>query len=97
MSTITYCKGLPIYNNQYNPLGISEFESFLNSYAPIFRLACIETVNMLLSECKSEFDGVADSAWNTLLQQKYKINKLITVEKLNKTIPKEIQTITLKQ
>lgn len=75
MSTITYCKGLPIYNNQYNPLGISEFESFLNSYAPIFRLACIETVNMLLSECKSEFDGVADSAWNTLLQQKFKINK----------------------
>jgi IS605 OrfB family transposase len=70
MTTLTYCKGLPTDSLKVNALGCSELEMFLEAYAPIFRDAAIETVNLLLS-------GVAfdKSKWNTYLQDVFGINK----------------------
>ncbi|MBG1259669.1 hypothetical protein [Nostoc commune] len=70
MSILTYCKGLPTPESEMNSLGQTELEMFLESYAPIFRSAAIETVNHLLSG--NEFNK---SQWNTHLQKTYGINK----------------------
>ena len=70
MATITYCKGLPTPVDELNELGFTDFEMFLEAYAPIFRAASIETVDHLLSG--KEF---SKSDWNTHLQQTYGINK----------------------
>jgi IS605 OrfB family transposase len=70
MATITYCKGLPTPVSELNELGFTDFEMFLEAYAPIFRAASIETVSHLLSD--PEFKK---SNWNTYLQQTYGINK----------------------
>ncbi len=70
MATLTYCKGLPTPAHELNELGNTDFEMFLEAYAPIFRTASIETVNHLLSN--TEFNK---SDWNTHLQQTYGINK----------------------
>lgn len=70
MAIITYCKGLPTAEQELNELGFTDFEMFLEAYAPIFRAASIETVNHLLSG--TEFKK---SDWNTHLQQAYGINK----------------------
>ncbi|MEG3940903.1 hypothetical protein QT995_22430 [Microcoleus sp. S36b_A3] len=48
MATLTYCKGLPTPADELNELGFTDFEMFLEAYAPIFRAASIETVNHLL-------------------------------------------------
>jgi hypothetical protein len=61
---LTYCKGLPTPANELNELGFTDFEMFLEAYAPIFRTASIETVNHLL--LNTEFKK---SDWNTHLQQ----------------------------
>ena len=70
MATLTYCKGLPTPAHELNELGFTDFEMFLEAYAPIFRAASIETVDHLLSG--TEFKK---SDWNTHLQQTYGINK----------------------
>ncbi|TAG86107.1 MAG: hypothetical protein EAZ18_26250, partial [Oscillatoriales cyanobacterium] len=70
MATLTYCKGLPTPVHELNELGFTNFEMFLEAYAPIFRAASIETVDHLLSG--TEFKK---SDWNTHLQQTYGINK----------------------
>ncbi len=70
MATLTYCKGLPTPVSELNELGFTTFEMFLEAYAPIFRVASIETVDHLLSG--AEFKK---SHWNTHLQQTYGINK----------------------
>ncbi|MEG3837358.1 IS200/IS605 family accessory protein TnpB-related protein [Microcoleus sp. Z1_A1] len=70
MATITYCKGLPTPADELNEIGFTDFEMFLEAYAPIFRAASIETVNHLL--LNAEFKK---SEWNTHLQQTYGINK----------------------
>ena len=70
MATLTYCKGLPTPVSELNELGKTDFEMFLEAYAPIFRTASIETINHLLSN--TEFKK---SDWNTHLQQTYGINK----------------------
>ena len=70
MSILTYIKGLPTPIAELNPLGFSEMEMFLSAFAPIFRLAAIETVNHLLMPAR--FDK---SKWNTHLQNEYQINK----------------------
>ncbi|MHC5774401.1 hypothetical protein [Nostoc sp.] len=70
MSILTYCKGLPTLESEMNALGFTELEMFLESYAPIFRSAAIETVNYYLSS-----DEFNKSEWNTHLQKSYGINK----------------------
>ncbi len=70
MTTITYCKGLPTPVDELNELGKTDFEMFLEAYAPIFRTASIETVNYLLLGTKFK-----KSDWNTHLQRTYGINK----------------------
>jgi hypothetical protein len=70
MATLTYCKGLPTPVSELNELGKTDFEMFLEAYAPIFRTASIETIDRLLSN--TEFKK---SDWNTHLQQTYGINK----------------------
>lgn len=70
MATLTYCKGLPTPVDELNELGFTDFEMFLEAYAPIFRAANIETINHLLST--AEFKK---SDWNTHLQHTYGINK----------------------
>jgi IS605 OrfB family transposase len=70
MATLTYCKGLPTPVHELNELGFTDFEMFLEAYAPIFRAASIETVEHLLLD--TEFKK---SEWNTHLQQTYGINK----------------------
>ncbi len=45
MATLTYCKGLPTPVHELNELGFTDFEMFLEAYAPIFRAASIETVD----------------------------------------------------
>jgi IS605 OrfB family transposase len=70
MSTLTYCKGLPTPESEMNALGQTKLEMFLESYAPIFRSAAIETVNHLLYG--NDFNK---SQWNTHLQKTYGINK----------------------
>jgi IS605 OrfB family transposase len=70
VSTLTYIKGLPTPIAELNPLGLSEMEMFLSAFAPIFRLAAIETVNHLLM-----LAGFDKSKWNTYLQNRYQINK----------------------
>lgn len=70
MATLTYCKGLPTPTNELNELGFTDFEMFLEAYAPIFRAASIETVNHLLLNTKFK-----KSDWNTHLQRTYGINK----------------------
>lgn len=70
MATITYCKGLPTPAQELNKLGLTDFEMFLDAYAPIFRAANIETVNHWLSGVEFK-----KSQCNTHLQQTYPINK----------------------
>jgi len=70
MPTLTYVKGLPTKACELNSLGFTEIEMFLEAFAPLFRLAAIETVNYLLS--REEFNK---SSWNTHLQNAYQINK----------------------
>ncbi|MCY7335968.1 MAG: hypothetical protein LH613_07100 [Chamaesiphon sp.] len=70
MSSLTYIKGLPTPLAELNPLGFSQMEMFLSAFAPIFRLAAIETANHLLCDLGSD-----KSKWNTHLQNKYQINK----------------------
>ncbi|WP_445176214.1 hypothetical protein [Microcoleus sp.] len=61
---------MPTPAHELNELGFTDFEMFLESYAPIFRAASIETVNHLLSG-----PPFKKSDWNTHLQQTYGINK----------------------
>ncbi|MGB3265563.1 MAG: hypothetical protein WBA89_16590 [Microcoleus sp.] len=61
---------LPTPVHELNELGFTDFEMFLEAYAPIFGAASIETVEHLLSSL--EFNK---SDWNTHLQQTYGINK----------------------
>ncbi|AUB36111.1 Transposase [Nostoc flagelliforme CCNUN1] len=70
MPSLTYVKGLPTPLDELNALGFTNFEMFLEAFAPIFRDAAIETVNHLLSE--AEFNK---STWNTHLQKTYQISK----------------------
>ncbi len=70
MPSLTYVKGLPTPAGELNALGFTEFEMFLEVFAPIFRDAAIETVNHLLSG--AQFNK---SAWNTHLQNTYQLNK----------------------
>ncbi|WP_206670109.1 hypothetical protein, partial [Staphylococcus aureus] len=61
---------LPTHLSELNALGFTDFEMFLEAFAPIFRDAAIETVNHLLSG--TEFNK---STWNTHLQKTYQISK----------------------
>ena len=70
MPSLTYVKGLPTPQSELNALGFSQMEMFLTAFAPIFRLAAIETVHQLLT-C-TEFNK---SKWNSHLQATYSINK----------------------
>ncbi|WP_293128142.1 hypothetical protein [Microcoleus sp. bin38.metabat.b11b12b14.051] len=70
MPSLTYVKGLPTPESELNALGFSQMEMFLTAFAPIFRLAAIETVNQLLT-C-TDFKK---SKWNTHLQTTYSLNK----------------------
>jgi hypothetical protein len=70
MPSLTYVKGLPTPVDELNALGFTDFEMFLEAFAPIFRCAAIETVNHLLSG--AEFNK---STWNTHLQKTYQISK----------------------
>jgi IS605 OrfB family transposase len=70
MPSLTYVKGLPTPENELNALGFTDFEMFLEAFAPIFRDAAIETVNYLLSG--AEFNKLT---WNTHLQKIYQISK----------------------
>jgi IS605 OrfB family transposase len=70
MTTLTYVKGLPTPEAEMNILGFTDMEMFLEAFAPIFRLAAIDTVNMLLSGA-----DFSKSQWNTYLQRAYNINK----------------------
>ena len=70
MPSLTYIKGLPTPANELNALGFTDFEMFLEAFAPIFRDAVIETVNHLKNG--TEFNK---SIWNTHLQKTYQISK----------------------
>ncbi|MCP2731913.1 hypothetical protein [Limnofasciculus baicalensis] len=70
MTTLTYGKALPTPIDELNAIGKTHLEIFLSAYAPIFRSAVCETVNLLLS--KTEFNK---SKWNTHLQTTYRIIK----------------------
>ena len=70
MPSLTYIKGLPTPANELNALGFTDFEMFLEAFAPIFRDAAIETVNHLKNG--TEFNK---SMWNTHLQKTYQISK----------------------
>lgn len=70
MPSVTYIKGLPTPANELNALGFTDFEMFLEAFAPIFRDAAIETVNHLKNG--TEFNK---SMWNTHLQKTYQISK----------------------
>ncbi len=70
MSTITYVKGLPTPIEELNAVGETTFSMFLYDYSQVFYQASCETVNHLLSTMQFN-----KSAWNTHLQQKFKINK----------------------
>ncbi|WP_293131686.1 hypothetical protein [Microcoleus sp. bin38.metabat.b11b12b14.051] len=70
MPSLTYVKGLPTPESELNALGFSQMEMFLTAFAPIFRLAAIETVDQLLT-C-TEFNK---SKWNSHIQVTYSINK----------------------
>lgn len=70
MSTLTYVKGLPTPTEEMTPLGFTEFELFLNSFAPIYKSAVCETVEKLLSA-----GSFNKSQFNSHLQVKYGINK----------------------
>ncbi|MFH7026853.1 MAG: hypothetical protein ACHBN1_15935 [Heteroscytonema crispum UTEX LB 1556] len=70
MPSLTYIKGLPTPANELNEIGFTDFEMFLEAFAPIFRDAAIETVNYLLSS-----DSFNKSNWNSYLQKTYQISK----------------------
>jgi IS605 OrfB family transposase len=70
MPSLTYIKGLPTPANELNALGLTDFEMFLEAFAPIFRDAAIETVNHLKNGTKFN-----KSMWNTHLQKTYQISK----------------------
>jgi hypothetical protein len=70
MGTLTYVKGLPTPAEEFNSLGITEFEMFLTAYSSVFHQAACETTNHLLSGI--EFNK---SKWNTHLQITYGISK----------------------
>ena len=70
MSTVSYVKGLPTPLDELNALGQTTFSMFLYDYSKVFYRASCETVNHLLS-----WDSFNQSAWNTYLQQTFKINK----------------------
>jgi IS605 OrfB family transposase len=70
MPSLTYIKGLPTPANELNALGFTDFEMFLEAFAPIFRDAAIETVNHLKNGTKFN-----KSMWNTHLQKTYQISK----------------------
>lgn len=70
MPSLTYVKGLPTPIGELNALGFTEFEMFLEAFAPIFRDASVETVNHLISGAKFN-----KSTWNTHLQKSYQISK----------------------
>jgi IS605 OrfB family transposase len=70
MPSLTYIKGLPTPGNELNALGFTDFEMFLEAFAPIFRDAAIETVNHLKNGTKFN-----KSMWNTHLQKTYQISK----------------------
>ena len=70
MPSLTYVKGLPTPESELNALGFSQMEMFLTAFAPIFRLAAIETVHQLLTCTKFN-----KSKWNSHLQVTYSINK----------------------
>lgn len=70
MPSLTYIKGLPTPESELNALGFSQMEMFLTAFAPIFRLAAIETVAQLLTCAKFN-----KSKWNSHLQAIYLINK----------------------
>lgn len=72
MSTITYVKGLPTKESQMNHLGFTDFEMFLNAFAPIFKNAVCETVDKILASKNFEKEK---SKFNTQLQQKYGLSK----------------------
>jgi IS605 OrfB family transposase len=70
MPSLTYIKGLPTPANELNALGFTDFEMFLEAFAPIFRDTAIETVNHLKNGTKFN-----KSMWNTHLQKTYQISK----------------------
>ena len=70
MSTITYVKGLPTPIEELNAVGQTTLAMFLYDYSQVFYQASCKTVNHLLST--TQFNK---SAWNTHLQQTFKINK----------------------
>jgi IS605 OrfB family transposase len=70
MATLTYVKGLPTPVEEFNNLGITEFEMFLTAYSSVFHQAACETANHLLSGI--EFNK---SKWNSHLQATYGISK----------------------
>ncbi len=70
MPSLTYIKGLPTPESELNALGFSQMEMFLTAFAPIFRLAVIETVAQLLNCAKfNKSKGLSH------LQTAYSINK----------------------
>jgi len=70
MATLTYCKGIPTPATEMNALGYTQLEMFLAAYAPVFRQAVCDTVQVL--QCDGELNK---SGWNTYLQKVYGINK----------------------
>lgn len=70
MTTLSYVKALPTPKEELTPIGYTQFELFLEVYAPIYRKAVCETVNKILSG--QEF---GKSKWNTHLQQSYGLTK----------------------
>ncbi len=70
MGTLTYVKGLPTPAEEFNAIGITEFEMFLTAYSSVFHQAACETANYLLSG-----DEFNKSKWNTHLQTTYGISK----------------------
>jgi IS605 OrfB family transposase len=66
----SYVKALPTPIEEMTAIGYTQFELFLEAYAPIYRKALCETVNHILSG--QEFDK---SKWNTYLQKNYGLTK----------------------
>jgi IS605 OrfB family transposase len=70
MTTLSYVKALPTHKEELTPIGYTQFELFLEAYAPIYREALCETVNYILNN--KDFDK---SKWNTYLQKSYGLTK----------------------
>ena len=72
MSTITYVKGLPTPIVEMNSLGFTQFEMFLNEFAPVFKKATSKVVDIILSS--QNFEKIKSKV-NSQIQGEFNLNK----------------------